>query len=127
MPFSIVWRGVLLLSRERHSARSGKSQAEAGEHSQVSMERDPLDTANAERGKAVLVLQAPELDSRGPWDRRDGQRVNRKTAGRLGEGQQICGYPKRVSLSHGALLALRRSTEFPGAELFPRGGPRHHT
>jgi hypothetical protein len=49
------------LSNKRHCPRSGKSQTEAGEHRQVSVERDPLDAANAKRGKSVLVLEPPEL------------------------------------------------------------------
>jgi hypothetical protein len=33
---------------------------QAGQHGQVSMEGDALQTTNAERGESVVVLQAPE-------------------------------------------------------------------
>jgi hypothetical protein len=53
------------LRRERNSPRSGKSQAEAGEHYEVGVKRDLGKSANAERGERILVLQAAELSFHG--------------------------------------------------------------
>ncbi len=46
---------------ERNSPRSGKCRGETSQHHKVSVKCDSLDTANAERGQAVLVLEPPEL------------------------------------------------------------------
>ena len=52
------------LRREGDYSRSGECLRERGEDAEVGMKRDLLDSANPERAKPVLVLQATE----GPLD-----------------------------------------------------------
>jgi hypothetical protein len=49
------------LCRERYRPRSRERHAEAGEHGQVGVKRDPLDATDTEGSQPVTVLQAPEL------------------------------------------------------------------
>jgi hypothetical protein len=70
---SFRWEGVRLydeptricnvcgLRREENGSRSGERAGEPREDSEIGVERDPLDTAHAERAKSPLVLQASEL------------------------------------------------------------------
>ncbi len=53
------------LRRERNGPRSGQRRWEAGEHDEVGVERDPLQTANAERHQRKIMLQAAELPLHG--------------------------------------------------------------
>jgi hypothetical protein len=48
------------LGGERNCPRSGESLREHRQRAEVGMERDPFDSADAERSKAVLVLEPPE-------------------------------------------------------------------
>src|SRR6266545_6638806 len=53
------------LSGQGDYSRSVKSQAEAGEHCQVGVERDLLQAANPEWRQCILGLQSPELSFHG--------------------------------------------------------------
>jgi hypothetical protein len=53
-------RGVYELRRERNGPRSGKCLTQPGEHHQVSVERDPLQAADAKRRESEVVLQVSE-------------------------------------------------------------------
>jgi hypothetical protein len=49
------------LRRERESPRPSKRLTEPSEHHKVGVKLDTLQTANAQRGQSVLMLQASEL------------------------------------------------------------------
>jgi hypothetical protein len=49
------------LRSKRNGSRSQERLPEPSEHRQIGVERDALNAANAERGEAVVVLQASEL------------------------------------------------------------------
>jgi hypothetical protein len=64
------------LRRERNGSRSGECGGEARKHHEVSVKRDSLKPANAERGKAVVMLQASKLPFHGPATVDPPQRVD---------------------------------------------------
>lgn len=49
------------LGREWNGSRSGQRSGEPGEHHEIGMQRDLLDSAHAQRRESVFVLQAAEV------------------------------------------------------------------
>lgn len=54
-------REVRVLRRDGHSTRPRERLRQPREHGEVGVKRDPLKTANVERGESEPMLQRPEL------------------------------------------------------------------